>query len=99
MLTFATIKENGFREGDILKVFANLVRRKVDDTNQMKQPPKARDFIECLDNSKPLSCIYNAIIWSTNPWKTKNKNGYADANNHEQAEKIAAITQSRESLI
>ena len=62
----------------------------------MKWPPKDKDLLECLENFKPLSCIYNAIIWSTNPRKTKNKNGYADANNPEQAEKIAAITQWRE---
>ena len=92
LYSHATIKGHGLREDDIAKAFVNLVRRKLDDTNQMKWPPKAKDFIECLENSKPLACIYNAIIWSTNPRKTKNKNGYADANNHEQAEKIAAIT-------
>ena len=91
-----TIKRHGLREDDIVKAFVNLVRRKLDDTRQMKWPPKDKDLLECLENFKPLSCIYNAIIWSTNPRKTKNKNGYADANNPEQAEKIAAITQWRE---
>ena len=95
----ATIKGHGLREDDIVKAFANLVRSQLDDTNQMEWPPKAKNFIECLENSKPLACIYNAIIWSTNPRKNKNKNGYADGNNHEQAEEIAAIIQSRESLI
>ena len=68
-------------------------------TNQVKWPPKAKDFIECLENSMLLACIYNAIIWPTNPRKTKNENGYADPNNHKQAEKIVAINQSWESLI
>ena len=99
LYSYATIKGHGLREDDIVKAFANLVRRKLDNPNQMKWPPKAKNFIECVENSKPLTCIYNAIIWSTNPRKTKNINGYSDANNHEQAEKIAAITQSWESLI
>lgn len=94
-----TIQGHGLHEDNILKAFANLVRRKLNDTNQMKWPPKAKDVTECLEDFKPVSCIYNAIIWSINPRKTKNKNGYADANNHEQVERIAAITQSWESLI
>ena len=82
------------REDNIVGAFANLVRRKLDDTNQVKWPPKAKDFIGCLENSMLLACIYNAIIWPTNPRKTKNENGYADPNNHKQAEKIVAINQS-----
>ena len=75
LYSHATIKGHGLREGDIVKTFANLVRRKLYDTNQMKWPPKAKDFIECFENSKPLTCIYNAIIWSTNQGKIKIKMG------------------------
>ena len=74
-----TIKKHGLRKDDIAKVFANLVWRKLEHTNLIKCPPKAKDFTECLENSKPLACIYNAIFWSTNPRKTKNKIGYAEA--------------------
>ena len=96
LYSHGTIKWHGSREYDIVKVFANLVRRKLDDTNLMKWAQKAKDSIKFLEISKPLACIYNDIILFTNPRNTKNKNGYADTNNHDQAEKMTAITQSWE---
>ena len=72
LYSHATIKGHGLRE-DVVNAFANLVRRKLDDTNQMKWPPKAKDFIECLENSRPLTCIYNAIICPQTQGKLKIK--------------------------
>ena len=52
-------------ENDIIKAFANLVRKKVDEKT-MKWPPKPSGFLETLENSKPLQCIYNASVLSIN---------------------------------
>ena len=88
------MKGHGSHEYDILKASENVVIRKLDDTSLMKWPPKAKDSSKFLENSNPLACIYNDIISSRNQRKNKNKNRHADANNHKQAAKITAITQS-----
>ena len=82
-----------------MKAFADLVKRNVDDTNQMKWSSKLNDFIEYFENSKQLFCICSTISYSINPRETNNKNGYADVNSHQQAEKVATIIHSWEVLI
>ena len=95
----ATLKGHGLLEDDIINAFANLVRRKADNLNEMKWPPRPEEFLEIIEKSTPLVCIYNAIAWSINPRKVKNRNGYVEVNNHQHSEKIAAITQSWEGLV
>ena len=79
-----------------MKTLTNLVRQKLDDTNQTKWLPQPNNFTEFLNNSKPLACIYNIISWSVNPRKIKNKmyvSGYTDVNSSHDVDKVAAITQ------
>ena len=82
-----------------MKAFADLVKRNVDDTNQMKWSSKLNDFIEYFENSKQVVCICSTISYSINPRETNNKNRYADVNSHQQAEKVATIIHSWEVLI
>ena len=85
-------------ENDIIKAFANLVRKKVDEKT-MKWPPKPSGFLETLENSKPLQCIYNAFVWSINLKRKIYENEYVETCSLRQAGKIAAITQFWESMI
>lgn len=97
--TYATVKGNGLREVDVIKAFSNLVRKKIDHEDALQWPPRPHEFIQSLKNSKPLQCIFNAIVWSLNPKRKVNENGYAETNSELQAEKIAAITECWEGLI
>ena len=62
-------------------------------------PPPPDEFIACLENDIPLSCIYNAIVWSTNPRRLKNENAYVETSSYQQAERVAAVAQCWEGLI
>ena len=97
--SYATIKGSGLCENDIIKAFSNLVRKKLADKEPTSWPPTPNEFLQDLDNSKPLQCIYNAIIWSSNPRRKVNENGYAEAFSFQQAEKTAAITECWESIV
>lgn len=96
--SYVTIKGHGLCEDDIIKAFANLVRKKVDEKT-MKWPPKPSGFLETLENSKPLQCIYNAFVWSINLKRKIYENEYVETYSLRQAGKIAAITQFWESMI
>ena len=97
--SYATVRGNGLREEDVTKAFSNLVRRKIDKTDSPQWPPKPDEFLQSLKNSRPLNCIFNAIVWSLNPKRKLNENGYAETNSELQAEKISAITECWEGLL
>ena len=59
----------------------------------VKWPPKSSEFLETLESSKPLQCIYNAIVWSINLKRKINENGYVETCNLNQAENTSAIMQ------
>ena len=70
--TEATLKGYGLREGDIAKVFANLIRRKLSEKNDFEKrcrfkPQNPSEFLRSLNKSKSLSWLFNAISWSINP--------------------------------
>ena len=94
----ATLKGHGLCDDDIAKAFSNLVRRKLANRDDLKWSPTPEQFLSSLKSTAPLPCIYNAIVWSVNPRREVNQNGYVETN-IEQAEKIASITQCWEGLI
>ena len=67
--TEATLIGHGLREGDIAKTFANLIRRKLGERKDFEKTCrlKAATPSEFLNESKPLSCLLNAVSWSINP--------------------------------
>lgn len=65
----------------------------------VKWPPKSSEFLETLESSKPLQCIYNAIVWSINLKRKINENGYVETCNLNQAENTSAIMQCWENII
>ena len=44
------MKGHGLCENDIIKAFANLIRKKTADENTMKWPPKPTEFLETLED-------------------------------------------------
>ena len=44
------IKGHGLCENDIIKAFANFIRKKTADENTMKWPPKPTEFLETLED-------------------------------------------------
>ena len=69
-------------ESDIIKAFANLIRKKTVDENTMKWPPKPTEFLETLEDSKPFQCIYNVIVWSIYLKRKINENMKIDTFKH-----------------
>ena len=69
--TKATLNGDGFREEDIAKAFANLIRRKFSEKKDVEKtcgfkPSIPSEFLRSLNESKPLFCLFNAILWSIN---------------------------------
>ena len=102
--TEATLIEHGLREDDIAKAFANLIRRKFAEKIDFEKTcrskaPTISEFLRTLNESKPLSCLLNTILWSINPRHRKHNDGYVQVPNSVQAEKISMIAESLERLI
>ena len=83
----ATLKGYGLQEDNLTKVFQDWIRHKISQKEPIAFPPEAQDLIDILDTYKRLSCIYNAISWSINPKRSKNKFGYVTVPSKTQAEK------------
>ena len=73
-----TLKGHGLCDDDIAKAFSNLVRRKLANRDDLKWPPTPEQFLSSLKSTAPLPCIYNAIVWSVNPRREVNLNGYVE---------------------
>ena len=107
--TVSTLKGYGLREESIVRCFANLVRRKLLDSDRDKDkekekegkyiPPTAEEFLAELDKFSPLKCIFNAISLSINPKRTQGTDGYVKAASPAQAEKINTISECWERLL
>ena len=66
--TAATLKGHGLREENVIKCFANLVRRKLGKEAMGEEvrkgayaAPTVSEFMADLDSFNPVRCIFNAI--------------------------------------
>ena len=96
--TEATLKGHGLREDDIAKVFANLIRRRLSAKKGFEKicrckPPTPSEFLRSLNESKSLSCPFNAILWSINPRHRKYNVGYEQAPSSAQVGKISMVAE------
>ena len=102
--TASTLKGHGLREENVIRCFANLVRRKLGKENddirsEVYVPPTVSEFMDDLDSLSPVKCIFNAISLSINAERTIEFDGYAKASDSAQGEKIAAISDCWERLL
>ena len=103
--TEATLIEHELTGDDIATTFANLSRRKFAEKKKdfektcRSRAPTPSGFLRSLNESKFFSCLLNTILWSINPRHRKHNDGYVQAPNSAQAEKISMVAESLERLI
>ena len=86
------------------KAFRNLIRSKLSDKKCFGktcrfEPPTPSKFLSSFNESKPLSCLFNAILWSINLRHKKYDDGYVQGQSSAQAENIIMVPESWEQLI
>ena len=102
--TEATLIRHGLRKDGIAKTFANLIRRKLRERKDFGKTCGSKaatpsEFLRSLNESKPLSCLINAISWSVNLKHRKHNDGYVQAPISAQAEKTSMVAERLERLI
>ena len=64
--TEATLIRHGLKKDGMVKTFANLIRRKLGERKDFEKTCVSKaatpsEFLRSLNESKPLSCLINAI--------------------------------------
>ena len=99
LYAIATLQGAGLRDDDLSKAFGRMVRCKLCDREIGEWPVSPEELLLKLENSGPLTCMYNAIAWSVNSERQKNRFGYVETSSQSQADKLWAICSDWETLI
>ena len=97
----STLKGHGMRDTDIIRSFANLIRRRVEskrDEEHTSFPMKPNELVEELHKG-PIPELYNAIYMTLNGSGAINKHGYCGTNSSNLANKIWALASDWEALL
>ena len=84
----ATLHGFGLSDNDIIRSYAQMVRRKLQTCNQLRESwPMSIDDIENFVQRGPLPELYNAIYATINPSFKVHSTGYAVTPSHQMQQK------------
>ena len=95
-----TLKGFGLRDDDIIRSFANLVKRSIParSTDDPKFPYNSSELKNII-NSGPLCVLYNAIYLTLHDTMSKNEYGYAGTDSKSLGNKIVSLAYDWEALL